>query len=101
MPENSEIHSTETCLKNFAKVNQVFETFGFSEAIKLTIFELLASILHLGNIEFEDNGDGHAKILEPSENNIKFASKLMKVPFNDLKTSILFKSMKDNNSEIL
>lgn len=95
------IHSTESCLKNFAKADRIFSTFGLTENIKITIFELLASVLHLGNIEFEDENDGQAKVLESFEKNLEFASKLMKVPLHDLKTVLLFKTMKDQKSDIM
>lgn len=101
MNRNLKIHSTESCLKNFAKADQIFGDFGLTENIKITIFQLLASVLHLGNIEFEDGNDGHAKILESFEKNLEYASKLMEVPYHDLKTVLLFKSMKDHKSEIM
>lgn len=99
--QKSEIHSTENCLKNFAEVDRIFNTFGLTGNIKFAIFELLASILHLGNIEFGNDSNGQAEILESFEKNIEFASKLMKVPSDNLRTVLLFKSMKDRESEIM
>lgn len=71
------------------------------ENIKISIFQLLASILHLGNIEFEDTNDDEARILEPFERNVEFASRLLKLTSDELKGALLFKSIKDNKSEIL
>lgn len=101
MPENSKIYSTENCLENFTRVNQIFDAIGFNEDTKTTIFKLLASTLHLSDIQFGDGSDSTAQILKPFEKNIEIASKLMKISAGDLKTALLFKTIKDNKSDIM
>lgn len=83
------------------KLDKIFNAFGFPEDIKIIVFKLLASILHLANVEFGDGDAVQAKIFEKFEKNVDFASKLLKLPFDELKAALLFKSIKDNNSEIM
>lgn len=66
LPRNSDIHSTENCMKKFAKVDHIFTTLGLSENNKSRIYELLASILHLGNVEFRNGSNGQVEISESS-----------------------------------
>lgn len=101
MPENSKVYSSEKCLENFARVNQIFNAIGFNEGIKTTIFRLLASILHLSDIQFGDGSDGTTQILKPFEKNIEIASKLMEISADGLKAALLFKTIKENKSEIM
>lgn len=100
LPGSSQIHTTTNCSNNFSRVDQIFNTLGLPENIKISIFQLLASILHLGNIEFKDTNDDQAQILEPFERNVEFASKLLNLTSEELKAALLFKWIKDNKSEI-
>lgn len=102
MPERSahSFHATENCVSNFVRVDQIFNILGFSEGDKIAIFQILASILHLGNVLFGDTNNGYAQINESFEKNVEFASKLLNIPFDELKTALLFKSINDNKIEI-
>lgn len=101
MPERSKLHTFQNCQLEFARVDQVFNALGFTEENKITIFKLLASILHLGNVEFGNGNDDRAQIMESSEKHIDFAAKLLDLSSHELKKALLERSMKDGQSEIV
>lgn len=58
-----EARLTHNELEKFTEMMTAMENFNISESKALHIFELVASVLHLGNIEIIDNGD-NVSILE-------------------------------------
>lgn len=61
---------------------------------------MLASILHLGNVEIEDGHDNEAQIIASSEKHIDFAATLLDLSPGELKKALLYKSIRDIGSEI-
>lgn len=51
---STDISSWSNC---FIHLNKCFERLGFTNSGKITIFKILSSILNVGNIRFEKNGD--------------------------------------------
>lgn len=87
------MHTAQKCAQNFAKVDGVFDTLRLTEDNKITIFQLLASILHLGNVVFEDENENKARIMKSSEKHIDFAAKLLSLSSEELKNALLSKPM--------
>ncbi|PJF18392.1 hypothetical protein PSACC_01809, partial [Paramicrosporidium saccamoebae] len=49
-------------LEEFGLTKNAMGIAGFSEEQQWKIFKILAAILHLGNVDFDEDGDGHASI---------------------------------------
>ncbi len=87
--------------KNFSQVNDAMKVVGFDEQTVQTIWNIVASIIHLGNVKFEET-ETHDKcgINKYSMNNeIKIIAKLLNIDqtelVNALTTRILATGSKD------
>lgn len=50
--------------EDFKETVQAMYTIGIDEATQQNIFSLVASVLHLGNIQFAENGQGNSDIAD-------------------------------------
>lgn len=100
LPEQPKLQTT-TCSKSFQKVDQALNSLKLTEHNKVTIFKLLASIMHLGNVEFKDVVDYQAEIMELSAKHIDYAAKLLNITVDELKEALLYKKIKDGKSDIM
>lgn len=66
-----------------------------------SIYSLIAAILHLGNINFEDNGASVAKIHEEdgSQRSLEHAAELLAVTSMQLQTVLLEREIMKKNQE--
>lgn len=84
------------------KFNEIDKILGDSQHFgdkKMNFYKILAAILHLGNIEFDDS-DNEAKISKSSETHIQSAAKLLNVPIDELRNVFLSRRMDINTSSI-
>lgn len=65
---------------------------GVSDILKQSIFETLAGILHLCNLEFEENSLQHAQIL--NIDSLNQAARLLKLDFSELLDALTTKQFK-------
>lgn len=87
--------------KDFAKVDQILDSLHFAEDKKITVYKCIAAILHLGNIEFENNGtDGETYVIGTTEPHIRIAADLLDLPSDELKNELLCHSMQVYGSPI-
>lgn len=66
------------------------------------IYRLLAAILHMGNVNFENNDSGCAQIAETSNESFECAANLLKISNTQLKNALLcrkFTVERQDNSE--
>jgi len=77
--------------KDFQEVVGAMNTMGIHAAEQDNIFEIIAGILHLGNIVFQEDGRGNAYISDKTELNI--AASLWRVNPEDLEYCMLFRQM--------
>lgn len=64
---------------------------------------MVAAVLHLGNIEFEENTDnnkGGSKVLDESENSLRIAARLLSVDCDELRQALLTKVMMTNRGGV-
>lgn len=73
---------------------------GATENERCLIYEKLAFILHLGNIEFESN-EHEARIIESSKQHINIAAELIEISPKDLEEALLFRSIEVAGSTIM
>lgn len=84
----------------FKQVDQTFDSLGFTETKKKTIYQRLAAILHLGEIEFIDAPDMQAQIVESSEQHVIIAAKLLNILSDELKEALLYKVLSVGGTKI-
>lgn len=84
------------CIQNktaysFSELYHALSSFGYSEEGNLTIFKLVASILNLGNISFQEKKDnsGTTEIAETSKCYLKNAADLMDISAETLEKALI------------
>ncbi|XP_039952854.1 unconventional myosin ID [Bactrocera tryoni] len=70
---------------DYKSTNNAFKILGFSTEELQTIWQILAAILHLGNIEFQSIEDD---LVISNKSHLQFASKLLQVTENELSNSL-------------
>lgn len=85
---------------SFEQVDRTFDSLKFSESKKKTIYQLLAAILHLGEIKYKDGPDMQAQIVESSEQHILIAARLLNLSSDELKEALLFKVLSVGGTKI-
>lgn len=77
--------------KDFQDVINAMNTMGITPDEQAVIFQIVAGILHIGNVQFAEDDRGNAYITDETELNI--AAGLWAVSPEDLKYSMLFRHM--------
>ena len=77
------------------EVQSAMDTLQFSRREQSLIFRVLSSILHLGNVEFEDDDSKSdaSCVTPPSRKSLMYASQLLGVPTHDLHKTVINKKM--------
>lgn len=72
---------------------------GLSDAERLNIYTMVASVLHLGNVAFEDNPEdtkGGCQVCGSSEKSLSVAAKLMGVDPGELRQALVSRVMQSS-----
>ncbi|XP_043385397.1 unconventional myosin-Ih isoform X4 [Chelonia mydas] len=80
-------------------VNKAFSVIDFTETDIEHLFGVIASVLHLGNIQYEEDSNGHAIITNSSQ--IKWISKLLGVHLSILQEALTHKKIEARSEEVL
>lgn len=81
---------------DFQQLDEALSRLGMSESTKLEIYALVAGILHLGNISFEENPEdvhGGCQVSKSSEYSLLITSKLLGVDPIKLRQSLVSRVM--------
>lgn len=75
---------------------------GFSDEEKANIFKVVAAVLHVGNISFEDSADkdGGSMVSSKSNKSLNFAAQLLNVSPEELKMSLTTRKMSAGGAEM-
>ncbi|CAG0898127.1 unnamed protein product [Darwinula stevensoni] len=82
--------------KDFIEMDKALQTLGVSDRERLAIYTIVAAVLHLGNITFEDNPEdsrGGGRMSESSGASLATAAQLMGVEKEDLHQALLSRVM--------
>lgn len=83
----------------------MFSVLQITEGKKKIIYDFLAAILHLNNIEFESNDpddiNDKSYIIESTKHHVKIAANLLVQSADELESLFLYHSIKVSNSEIM
>ncbi|KAM5191666.1 unconventional myosin-Ih [Mantella aurantiaca] len=84
---------------NWKLVRRAFTIIEFTEADIENLFGLVASVLHLGNIKYNEDSHGHAIITDGTQ--IRWISKLLGVPLSILQEALTHKKIEARAEEVL
>jgi myosin-6 len=82
--------------KDFHTVDQDLGQLGMSEAERLSVYTTIATVLHLGNIDFEDDPDdnrGGCRITDASEGSLQTTAELMGLDADELRRALTARVM--------
>lgn len=74
---------------------------GILHGEKMEIYKILAGILHIGNVVFEENISGKCEITEQTRIHFKFAANLLNVDESTLERALVTHSIEINGSETI
>ncbi|MEE6508195.1 hypothetical protein FKM82_019787 [Ascaphus truei] len=80
-------------------VRRAFTIIEFTEADIEHLFGLVASVLHLGNIQYQEDMHGHAIITDGTQ--IRWISKLLGIPISILQEALTHKKIEARSEEVL
>ncbi|XP_049829322.1 myosin heavy chain 95F isoform X2 [Schistocerca gregaria] len=83
-------------VQDFTTLDQALSRIGLDDAERLNIYTTVASVLHLGNVSFEENPEdtkGGCRITAASEKSLTIASKLMGMDPEELRQALVSKVM--------
>uniref|UniRef100_H0ZAC4 Myosin IH n=1 Tax=Taeniopygia guttata TaxID=59729 RepID=H0ZAC4_TAEGU len=80
-------------------VRKAFSIIDFTEKDIEHLFGIVASVLHLGNIQFEEDSNGHAIIRDGSQ--IKWISKLLGAHLSILQEALTHRKIEARSEEVL
>lgn len=72
----------------FEAVDKSLHNVGLSKNDRMRIFKILAAILHLGNIELEENTDGKCQISDSSTGHFENAARLLEIDQKRLRAAL-------------
>ncbi|VDK54182.1 unnamed protein product [Anisakis simplex] len=81
---------------DFHKLCKALLSIGLSEKESLQVFQIVAAILHLGNVQFDENTDdtkGGCKVDVHSEESLRLAASLLGVEANELRCGLVSRIM--------
>ncbi|KAG7207380.1 hypothetical protein KM043_009038 [Ampulex compressa] len=90
-------------VEGFNNIDQALTRLGLSEAERMEIYTMVAAVLHLGNIDFEDNPEdtkGGSKICASSEHAVRMSAKLLGVDTEELREALVSKVMQTSRGGI-
>ncbi|XP_038229502.1 unconventional myosin-Ih isoform X10 [Dermochelys coriacea] len=80
-------------------VHKAFSVIDFTETDIEHLFGVIASVLHLGNIQYEEDSNGHAIITNSSQ--IKWISKLLGIHLSILQEALTHRKIEARSEEVL
>lgn len=83
-------------IENFIELDKALTHIGVHENGRLQIYSTVAAVLHLGNIEFEENPEdtrGGCRVASTKEKSLFTASKLLEIDPNELKQALVSRVM--------
>ncbi|XP_046405363.1 myosin heavy chain 95F isoform X2 [Ischnura elegans] len=83
-------------VKDFKNLDDALSRIGLSEKDRLSIYTMVAGVLHLGNVAFEDNPEdlkGGSRVCMSAEKSLSIAANLMGVDVEELRQALVSKVM--------
>jgi len=81
---------------DFRMVDKDLQNIGMSDGERLAVYTTIASVLHIGNIDFEDDPDdnrGGCRIMDRAEMNLQIAAGFMGLDLDELRRALTARVM--------
>lgn len=88
---------------DFHTLDQALTRLGLTEQTKFEIYALVAAVLHLGNVSFEDNPEdtrGGCQVSKASESSMAIAAKLIGVDSFELRQALVSRVMQSKGGGV-
>lgn len=87
---------------DYRRMDDSMNKVGFSDEEKANIFKVIAAVLHVGNISFEDSADkdGGSMVSSKSNKSLNFAAQLLNVSPEELKMSLTTRKMSAGGADM-
>jgi len=86
-------------VKDFTNMDNALSRLGLNDGERLNIYTMVAAVLHLGNVAFEDNPEdkkGGCKVCANSEKSLTIAARLMGVDPGELRQALVSRVMQSS-----
>ncbi|KAJ8921386.1 hypothetical protein NQ315_003002 [Exocentrus adspersus] len=86
-------------IEDFLALDQALSRLGMSDGERLQIYVTVAAVLHLGNIEFEDNPEdtrGGCRVATSKERSLLMAAKLLEIDPSELRQALVARVMQSS-----
>lgn len=90
-------------VEGFELLDTALTRLGLQDKEKTEIYTLVAAVLHLGNVEFEENPEdtrGGCRVSHSSEKSLLISSKLLGIDPNELKQALVSRVMQSSRGGI-
>ncbi|XP_070579495.1 unconventional myosin-XV-like isoform X12 [Ptychodera flava] len=87
--------------EDFIRLVSAMEVLGFHPNEQETIFGILASVLHLGNVQLVYPKSGHETLIIENQSEIKLAAKFLQLPQESLERSVTYRLTETRDERIL
>lgn len=90
-------------VEDFKTLDKALSTIGIDNTQRLQIYTLVAAVLHLGNVQFEDNPDdtrGGCRVSQASEKSLAVASKLLGIDASELRQALVSRVMQSSRGGV-
>lgn len=84
----------------FNKIDDCFSTFGLDINKRRQVYKIIAAILHLGNISFEESTDNTCEISKDSHTSCRNAAELLSLDAKDLQSMLINNSIDIKDTKI-
>lgn len=85
--------------KDFVTVKKALAVLGFSDNEVRCLWSIVAAILHLGNVDFKGNSQGHGNFEDPSQAHT--VAKLLQIPDDKLHVGLTHRSIETQRDKVL
>lgn len=90
-------------VEDFQTLDKALKTIGLGDQERLQIYASVGAVLHLGNVQFEDNPDdtrGGCRVSQPSEKSLSIASKLLGIDASELRQALVSRVMQSSRGGV-
>lgn len=79
---------------DFTAIDSILSELNFTHQLKFALYKLLACILHLGNIQFQENDDGDCNFANyPSQICFELCAELLQIETQTLKNALFHRRL--------
>lgn len=80
--------------KHFEVIDSTLNQFGLLKEQKIALYKVIAAILHLGNVDFQDHDEG-CQVIEAEKKSLNNAANLLGIDARTLSESIMTRSINE------